>query len=342
MSRDDNRVSIKTVGEAGVVAAIARIVATTDPTVIVGIGDDAAVLHPAADRQIVVTTDMQLEDVHFRLDYATAFDVGWKAMAVNLSDIGAMGGIPRYAVISLALRPELELRWIEELYQGLHEVGAAFGVSIVGGNLARTSGPIVVDVTAIGEVEQDQCVRRTGAKVGDRVLVTGALGASAAGRHALERRVAAVYPTLVNAHLRPHPKVHEGRLVAQSGWATSMIDLSDGLATDLWRLCEANSLGVRVNGPMVPINPPTKAAAAAFGLDAFELAIYGGEDYELLFSATPPHAHALAERLQDQVGTQATLIGEFVESSQGCFFEYPGKRITLEPRGWDHFTPISE
>jgi thiamine-monophosphate kinase len=141
MQRGDSSVSVKTVGEPGVVAAIERIAATTDPTVIVGIGDDAAVLQPAANRQLVVTTDMQLEDVHFKLAYATAFDVGWKAMAVNLSDIGAMGGMPRYAVISLALRPELELRWIEELYQGLREVGAAFGVSIVGGNLARTSGP---------------------------------------------------------------------------------------------------------------------------------------------------------------------------------------------------------
>jgi thiamine-monophosphate kinase len=210
-------------------------------------------------------------------------------------------------------------------------------VSIVGGNLARTSGPIVVDVTAIGEVEQDQFVQRTGAKVGDRLLVTGALGGSAAGRHALERRVAAHYPTLVDAHLHPHPRVHEGRLVARSGWATSMIDLSDGLATDLWRLCEANGLGVRVNGTMVPINAPTKAAAARIGLDAFELAIYGGEDYELLFSVPPSHADSLAARLQNEVGTPATIIGEFVEPSQGRYFEYSGKRITLEPRGWDHF-----
>lgn len=335
---DSNR-PLRAIGEAGVVAAIDRMLATTDSAVIVGIGDDAAVLESlAAGRQLVVTTDMQLEDVHFRLAYATPYDVGWKAMAVNLSDIGAMGGVPRYAVISLALRSELELRWVEELYGGLREAGAEFGLLIVGGNLARTTGSIVVDVTAIGEVETGRVIRRAGAQVGDRLLVTGALGASAAGRHVLERGIADRHPTLAAAHLRPQARVHEGRLAAQSGWARAMIDLSDGLATDLGRLCDANGLGVRVDGASLPINALTREVAAELRINMLELALYGGEDYELLIAASPSHADALATRLRTDVGTPATVIGEFVAPAQGRSVENRGERITLEPRGWDHFT----
>ncbi len=338
MQRGGNNVQLKTIGEAGILAAIDRIVAIADPTVIVGIGDDAAVLQPSAHRQLVVTTDMQLESVHFKLSYATPYDIGWKAMAVNLSDIAAMGGVPRYAVISLALRPDLELRWIEDLYRGLREVGAEFGVTIVGGNLAKSPGPMVVDVTALGEVEAAGIVRRTGAKTGDRLLVTGALGASAAGRHVLERGVAGPYEVLAAAHLRPHPRVHEGRVAAHAGWATAMIDLSDGLATDLWRLCETNNLGVRVDGASLPISASTRDVAVRIGVDVFNLAVYGGEDYELLIAASPTRAGALATRLRDEVGTPATMIGEFVDLNQGRHIEYQGKRIVLEPRGWDHFS----
>ncbi len=340
MQRGGNNVRLKTIGEAGVLAAIGRIVATADSTVTVGIGDDAAILRPSAHRQLVVTTDMLLENVHFKLSYATAYDIGWKAMAVNLSDIAAMGGVPRYAVISLALRPDLQLRWIEDLYRGLREVGAEFGVSIVGGNLARTPGPMVIDVTAIGEVEAARIVRRTGAKTGDLLMVTGTLGASAAGRHALEQGLAEQYESVTVAHLRPHPRVHEGRLAAHSGWASVMIDLSDGLATDLWRLCEANNLGVRVDGASLPISAPTRDAAERLGVDVFDLAAYGGEDYELLIAASPAHADALAKRLRDEVGTPATMIGEFVDLSQGHHFEHQGKMVVLEPRGWDHFSRI--
>ncbi len=339
MQRGGNNVQLRTIGEAGILAAIDRIVAIADPTVIVGIGDDAAVLQPSAHRQLVVTTDMLLENVHFKLSYATAYDIGWKAMAVNLSDIAAMGGVPRYAVISLALRPDLQLRWIEDLYRGLREVGAEFGVTIVGGNLAKSPGPMVVDVTALGEVEAAGIVRRTGAKTGDRLVVTGSLGASAAGRRVLEQGgLAGQYESVTVAHLRPHPRVHEGRLAARSGWASVMIDLSDGLATDLWRLCEANNLGVRVNGASLPISAPTRDAAERIGVDVFDLAAYGGEDYELLIAAFPAHADALAKRLRDEVGTPATMIGEFVDLSQGRHIEHQGKRIALEPRGWDHFS----
>jgi len=325
------------VGETGILEVIERIAATDDPSVIVGIGDDAAVLRPTPQRQVVATTDIQIEGVHFKLSYATPYDVGWKAMAVNLSDIAAMGGTPRHAVVSLALRPDLNLQWIEDLYRGLREISAAFGVSIVGGNLARSLGSIVIDVTLLGEVEENLIVRRIGARAGDRILVTGTLGASAAGREVLERGLER-NRDLVQAHLRPQPRVHEGRLVARSRWATAMIDLSDGLATDVWRLCDANQLGVRVDADTLPVSPATRAVAAEVGRSALELALFGGEDYELLIAAGPTHVEALTKRMREEVGTPVTTIGEFVDRGKGRLIVDRSQQTELQPRGWDHFS----
>ncbi len=329
---------VKDVGEAGILAAIRRIATAADSSVIVGIGDDGAVLRPSGSRALVATTDMLVEDVHFKLAYASAYDVGWKTLAINLSDIAAMGALPRYALISLALPSSLALSWVEALYQGISAIGALFGVTVVGGNLAQSHGPIIVDATVLGEVEEDCVVRRTGARSGDRLLVTGTLGASAVGRILLERsgdRLADDGPATV--HLRPTPRVHEGRLVALSRWASAMMDLSDGLATDLWRMCEANGLGVWIDEAGIPVDPRTQEAATRSGVDAFEAVMFGGEDYELLIAAPAAQADALATRVRHDVGTPVAFIGEFVDLVQGRRVKRGGTWIPLEPRGWDHF-----
>jgi len=246
--------------------------------------------------------------------------------------------VPRHALISLAVPPTLELRWVDDLYYGLEELSAAFGVTIVGGNLATTTGPIVVDVTVLGEVEEDLVVRRTGAREGDRLLVTGTLGAPAAALLAWEARVEIPErDRLLTAHRRPRPRVHEGRVVSQSRWATAMIDLSDGLATDLTRLCDANGLGVRLEADALPVDPGLYQVAHQLRIDALDLALRGGEEYELLVAAPPAHAQALAERIRTEVGTAATVIGEFVPAAQGRAVECQGRRVPLLPTGWDHF-----
>ncbi len=332
-----NELLLSEVGEVGIIEAISRIIAASDPNVVVGIGDDAAVLQTPADRYVLVTTDIQVAGIHFQPVYATAYDVGWKVMAVNLSDIAAMGGVPRYAVLSLAVLPDLELRWVEDLYRGLEALGRTFGVAIVGGNLARTPGPITVDATVLGEVEPDLVVRRQGARAGDRLLVSGALGASAAGYTVLKRGLPrASGDTLVAAHLRPQPRVHEGRVAARSRWVTAMIDLSDGLATDLWRLCEANGLGVRIDGAAVPLDAAACQVAGHIGVDPLDLAMFG-EDYELLIAASPTHAEGLVDLLRDEVGTTATIIGEFVNLAEGRQIKRQAEWLPLRPEGWDHF-----
>jgi len=325
-------------GEPGILEAIRRAAPAADPAVLVGIGDDAAVVRGRADRALIVTCDSQLEGVHFRRASAAPFDVGWKAMAVNLSDVAAMGGVPRFALVSLALPVALALPWVEELYRGLTEVGGAYGVTVIGGNLSRTPGPITVDVTLLGEVEAGLVVRRTGARAGDRVLVTGTLGASGAGRRLAGRgRRLPGRARLVAAHRRPTPRVHEGRAAALSGHVTAMIDLSDGLAADLIRLCEANELGVRLDADAVPIGDEVRGAAALLGIDALALALYGGEDYELLMASPPARAAALADRLRAETGTPATIVGTFLPAGEGRHVIAGGTAIPLAARGWDHF-----
>lgn len=326
------------VGEAGILEAIRRAVTVTDPAVVVGIGDDAAVVRCRPDRDLIVTCDIQIEGIHFRRASAAPFDIGWKAMAINLSDVAAMGGIPRFALVSLALPAELSLQWVEELYRGLTEIGGAYGVAVIGGNLSRTAGPITVDVTLIGEIEDGAVVRRTGARAGDRLLATGTLGASGAGRQLAEQGMQLPgRERLIAAHLRPSPRVHEGRVAALSGWATAMIDLSDGLATDLSRLCDVNNLGVRVDASAVPIADEVRAAAAALGIDALDLALFGGEDYELLMASPRAHAGALADRITSETGTPAAIIGTFVPSEEGRQVITDGRSVPLAARGWDHF-----
>lgn len=326
------------VGEAGILEAIRRAVTVTDPAVVVGIGDDAAVVKGRADRDFIVTCDIQIEGVHFRRASAAPFDIGWKAMAINLSDVAAMGGVPRFALVSLVLPAELSLRWVEELYRGLTEIGGAYGVAVIGGNLSRTAGPITVDVTLMGEVEDGAVVRRAGARAGDRLLVTGTLGASSAGRRLAEQGIRLPGgEALVAAHLRPSPRVHEGRAATLSGWAAAMIDLSDGLATDLSRLCDVNNLGVRIDARAVPIAGEVRAAAGALEIDALDLALFGGEDYELLVASPPAHAGALADRITSETGTPVTIIGTFVPSEEGRQVITNRGSVPLAARGWDHF-----
>jgi len=326
------------VGEAGILEAIQRIVTPTDPAVVVGIGDDAAVVQCRADRHLIATCDIQIDGVHFRRASAAPYEIGWKAMAINLSDLAAMGGVPRFALISLALPAELSLRWVEELYRGLTEMGSAYGIAVIGGNLSRTAGPITVDVTLLGEVEEGAVVRRTGARAGDRLLVTGTLGASGAGRRLVEQGIQLPgRDVLMAAHLRPSPRVHEGRTAALSALATAMIDLSDGLATDLSRLCDVNNLGVRIDAGALPIADEVRSAAAALGIDALDCALFGGEDYELLMASPPAQAGALVDRITSETGTPVTIIGTFVPSEEGRQVITHRGSVPLAPQGWDHF-----
>lgn len=335
---------IAEIGELGLLARIAaRVGPATGPadgSVLVGLGDDTAALRPRPGTLVLLTTDALVEDVHFRRATSSAADVGWKALAINASDIAAMGGAPRHAVISLMLPGDTEAGWVDGLYDGLLTMAGEAGITVVGGNLAQAP-VIIVDVALLGDVEPDRLVRRSGARPGDLVAVTGTLGRAAAGLTALTQGMMDGRQTLVaraiNAQRRPLPRLAAGRLLAATGAVRAMIDLSDGLRLDLWRVCEASGVGVRVDASRVPVDPCAGAVADTAGCDALDLALSGGEDYELLFAVDPGEAVRVLDRLAAETGLAAAIIGQFEPASAGRMILVRGIPAPLEPGGWTHF-----
>jgi thiamine-monophosphate kinase len=305
----------------------------------VGVGDDAAAVSWGGET-LLLTTDTLLEGIHFRRSTTTLREIGAKAMAVNVSDIAAMGGEPRYALLALALPPSLAVAEIDELYAGVLDMARQHGVAVVGGDTCAAPGGVVLSVTLVGRVTGAP-LRRSGARPGDALLVTGTLGASAAGLAMLERGPGSLPPAVVEAVVRSHrvptPRVAESRLIRASGWATAMIDLSDGLATDLGHIAAESQVGARVDLGAIPVSESTRAVARALGVDPLDWALSGGEDYELLFTATSDHAADLARLVTERLGTPVQRIGEVRPSGEGVrFLDQGGRPHAVQP-GFDHF-----
>jgi thiamine-monophosphate kinase len=329
--------------EDELIEVIRRLLAEDMPGVKLGLGDDAALVEMGSHLG-VLTADMLVEGVHFDRDTTPPADLGYKALAVNVSDVAAMGGSPRYALMSLGLPEDVEASWVVELYGGLREGAREYGMAVVGGDTSRADC-VVVSVAVTGEVARNGAVTRGGARPGDRIVVTGALGAAAGGlmllrapAHDVAQAAASDWGrSLVEAHLRPVARVGEGQTLGQSG-ATAMIDVSDGLAKDLGRLCEASGVAAAVVLADIPVALTLKQLADAVPeVDPVALALSGGEDYELL-AALPPHAVPSASaKLAERFGTQLTDIGEIREGTGLVAIEADGRARTLEPKGWDHF-----
>jgi thiamine-monophosphate kinase len=312
--------------EEALLQAIRRVLSEPSPNVVLGPGDDAAVLS-AGSGDLLLTTDALVEDVHFSRRWITARELGAKAINVSVSDIAAMAGSPRAAVCALALPAELDAAWAMQLLGGMREACGEHGLALVGGNLA--AGPCVqIVVTVLGEVAPGRAVPRSGARAGNRVVVTGDLGGSAAGLR-LARGSGALDAEgreAVARHLRPRARVGEGAILARHG-ATAMIDVSDGLAVDLTRVCDAAGVGVRLRLADVPLGPAAEIADA----------LAGGEDYELV--ATMPDdgaVDAARAELRETFGVPLTAIGEIVDEGRSVI-DAAGLERPLEPAGWDHF-----
>jgi thiamine-monophosphate kinase len=332
--------TIASLGEFGLIDRIAALVPATDPGLVVGIGDDCAAFKPTPGMLTLAKCDVQVEGRHFLRQRISPYELGRRSAAINLSDIGAMGGRPRYALISLALPEATEIAWVDDLYRGLSEELGRFGAYVVGGNLSGSADGIVVDVTLLGEVTQERMLLRSGAHPGDAVLVTGCPGDSALGRLALDRgldRSDAAVAKLVQAHLTPTPRVREGQAIAQTGLGTSLIDVSDGLAGDLGHICERSNVGARLEAAYLPISPEAKAAAARLGVDALPLALHGGEDYELIVTCKPEDAARLTRAVEQATGTPLAQIGTITKGPGMTLVLPDGTERPLEPRGWDHY-----
>ncbi|HNR24226.1 MAG TPA: thiamine-phosphate kinase [Candidatus Bipolaricaulis anaerobius] len=334
---------IADVGEFPLIARLARIVASAQADVVVGIGDDAAALDLGGDRLVLFTVDSQVEGSHFVFDRIPPHLLGRRLLAVNASDIAAMGGRPTHALVSLVLPPDLALAWVEELYAGLEEEAERFGVAVVGGNVARSPGGIVLDLALVGGVPRAHLLTRAGARPGDLVLVTGALGEAAAGLIVSGRAdlpvPAAEGEALVARHLVPTPRVREGRLIAASGLATAMTDLSDGLGSDVGHLCDRSRVGVRIHAEKLPVPPAVARVAELAGEPPWDLALFHGEDFELVFTCPPDAVRVLSERVSVETGTPVSVVGEVLPAPAGRWLVLPtGEEIPLAPRGFRHFS----
>jgi thiamine-monophosphate kinase len=307
-------------GEFDVIRSIRAAAGEPGPGVVVGIGDDCAVLAGDATSDLLVTTDLLVEGRHFAASAAPE-DVGWKALAVSISDVAAMGGKPEHAVLSLAMKPKLAGSHVDRLVRGVLDCAARFGVSLVGGDTNATDGPLVVSITLMGRVAKGRAVLRSGAKAGDALCVTGSLGGSAAGRH-----------------LRPTPRVAEAAALVAGGDVHAMIDVSDGLSSDLSHVVEASGVGAEIWADRIPLHADALAATKRDKRPTIEHALDDGEDFELLFAVPPDRATALvASGLQ---GTRVSRIGTILDRRGMVILDSEksdASAFPLLPRGFDHF-----
>jgi thiamine-monophosphate kinase len=304
-----------------------------------GIGDDCAILRPPRGHEILVTTDFSLEGRHFRRDLHSPESVGHRALARGLSDLAAMGAHPLAAFLSLALPAQLLAtasgrRWVDRFFAGLHALAAEHNVPLAGGDTAESPADrVLADIVLVGSAPIGRSLRRSGARAGDALYVTGRIGGSAAEFASLQRRATRISALPKgpgeHPHLFPQPRIAVGRALLRRHLASAAIDLSDGLSTDLAHLCRESSLGAEVSAAALPIHP---LAAHAGHERSLELALNGGEDYELLFAAP-----AKAQMPRSIAGVPITWIGELVAGRAITLIDPSGTRQALQPAGWEHF-----
>jgi len=332
--------TISSLGERALVARLQQRVAAPPSYVQIGIGDDAAVLRPARNMDEVFTTDSLVEGVHFRRDWSSADAIGHKALAVNLSDLASMGASPRASLLSLALPADYPLGDFDALVDGYLSLAAASGAVLVGGNMTRSPGPVVIDVTAIGTIGHRRVLRRVGARVGDELYVTGALGSAAVALEMLRAgqtrpAVLASAPDCLMRYERPDPRLRCGVVVGRSRAASAAIDLSDGLADAASRLADAAGLGVLVEAAQLPMLESAKAWAVGAGRDPLALALAGGEDYELAFVVQPRRRKRFLGAVRRCHGLTVSKVGVFV-TEPGAWLLRDGERVPLSG-GFKHF-----
>lgn len=311
-----------------------------------GIGDDCAVLRCTPGNETVITTDLLIEDVDFRRTTAPALLLGHKALAVSLSDIAAMGARPRWSLISIGVPEDIwQTEFLDRFYEGLASLAQRYDVQLIGGDTSRTKETIVIDSIVLGECRAGHALKRRGAQPGDQIFVTGSLGGAAAGLRLIERGAHLAEQNLDDEdsqkidhvllrQLRPEPRVGWGIVLGEEGVATSMIDISDGLSSDLNHLCTASDVGALIESSLLPIDHQVVELCGRRALDPLQLALHGGEDFELLFTVKPGDVERLPRKVD---GIQITRIGEVRIHADGVRISEGSRIWELNPGGWKHF-----
>lgn len=315
-------------GEFGLIKDISKLIGKNSKSVVKGIGDDCAAIDAGGKKYLLAATDTIVESVHFDLKYYSYFDVGWKALAVNLSDIAAMGGIPKYALVSLGLTKKTRPRDVSGIYKGMKQLAKKFSVDIVGGDIVRSPEKLSVTVSILGEVEKKKVLYRNGARPGDLIMVTGKFGAGLTPHPPLlkergREETLSNHPSPLGegwpkARVRLAPRINEGRTIALSGKATAMMDSSDGLAFTIGEICRQSRTGAQVVRSLVP-----RAEGASL-----KDALYAGEDFELVFTCPPKFADIIADKVRSAGGVRVSIIGKIAARSKG---------VNIDTKGFEHF-----
>jgi len=315
-------------------------------SIVTGIGDDAAVFRSNSGKETVVSVDLLIEDIDFRRTTTPPYLLGHKALAVSLSDLAAMGSRPLSALVSIGVPEDVwQTDFVDRLYDGWLDLANRYGVQLIGGDTSRAHEHIVIDSIAIGECSAGMAVKRSGATAGDHIFVTGSLGAAAAGLRLIERGAHLAEQNLADEdsqkldhvllrQLRPDPRVGWGMVLGEEKLATAMIDLSDGLSSDLNRLCEASSVGALIDSSSLPIDERVVDLCGRRALDPLQLALHGGEDFELLFTVKPENVARLPRRVD---GVEIKRIGMIQSASAGVMISEGSRTWELAPGGWKHF-----
>jgi len=333
--------TIATLSERALVERIRARASTRAPHIIIGIGDDAAVIEPERGSAQVVTTDALIEHIHFRRDWTPASAIGHKALAVNLSDLAAMGATPRASLLSLAMPADFPLDDFDALVEGFARLATASGSVLIGGNLTRSPGPLMVDATVLGHVRRRRVLRRDAARAGDEFYVTGAPGSAAVGLAVLQSGTPrdgldAALDACVLRYERPDARWRAASVVARSGASVAAMDLSDGLADAARQMADASRVGVVIDRALLPISTGVTTWASRSGRSAPDIVLAGGEDYELAFAVRPRQRRRFLAAMRRSPDLPVTRVGRFV-AEPGAWLESDGVRTPL-PSGFSHFS----
>lgn len=328
---------LKDIGEFGFIKRIESGCLIRDKKVIRGIGDDCCVFKTSGEMTTLLTTDMLVEKIHFLLDAISPYELGRKSLAVNLSDVAAMGGTPREAVISIAIPDTVDLAILDGVYDGMKSMAREFEVNLLGGDTTSSPEHLVINIALVGEVAEDEILYRSGARVGDVIFVTGPVGSSAAGLDIiLKGREKEGWNDLIEAHHDPYPHVKAGRIIASMKMANSLIDVSDGVAADLGHICAESKLGAILEEAMIPTTKKFRDYCEKFREDSRYLSLHVGEDYVLLGTVVAESAPDLQKALESK-GCEFYPIGHTVAEPDLKLRTGNDSLEIIGASGWDHF-----
>ena len=338
--KEENR-SLKDIGEFGFINRITPGCLVREDRVVKAIGDDAAAFYSPPGQLNLVTTDLLVERVHFLRDATSGYNLGYKALAVNLSDIAAMGGTPAEAFVSIAIPEDCSLEYLDDLYRGMRDLASESRVNILGGDTTGSKRDLIINIAVNGSVAEEEMLCRDGAGAGDVICTAGYLGDSRAGLHMILNNIPAETEgsrKLLDAHIRPRPHLEEGSFLASSRVVSSAIDVSDGLSSDLKHLCDQSGTVALLKSSSIPVSLELREFCRNFIFDPVEFALAGGEDYVLLFTVPWRDAPALQEAYRKEFGKPFHILGEMASGNESIVEQDDGTRNPLPRTGWNHFS----